>query len=144
MNTSAHAMTAPRNLWRSTGAVVLAIVVVFAVSLGTDQLLHALEVYPPWGEPMWDNGLNALALSYRIVYGILGGYVAARFAPRNAMRHAMVVGAIGFVLSVIGAIGAIAIKAGPPWYPIALALTAIPCAWVGGMLHARRHSARLA
>jgi len=134
-------MPPPRNLLRSTGAVLLAIVVVFVLSLATDQLFHVLEVYPPWGQPMWDHGLNALALSYRIVFGILGGYLAARFAPRNPMRHALVVGGIGFVLSVVGALGAISMKMGPLWYPIVLALTAIPCAWIGGALLQRRQAA---
>jgi hypothetical protein len=54
------------------------------------------------------------------------------------MRHALILGAIGFVLSTIGAIGAISMKTGPAWYPILLALTALPSAWVGGWLHARR------
>lgn len=143
MNTRVADIGLPRNLWRSTGAVLLAFVVVFVLSLGTDQILHVLEVYPPWGEPMWDHGLNALALGYRIVYGIAGGYVAARFAPRNPMRHAMLVGALGFVLSVLGAIAAISMKAGPSWYPIVLALTAIPCAWLGGKLFEKRREVSL-
>ena len=65
------------------------------LSLVTDQVLHVLKVYPPWGEPMWDPGLNFLALSYRIVYTVLGGYLAARFAPRSPMRHAFVLAVIG-------------------------------------------------
>jgi hypothetical protein len=40
-------------------------------------LLHVLNVYPPWGEPMHDPGLNLLALSYRIVYTIVGGDLTA-------------------------------------------------------------------
>jgi hypothetical protein len=129
--------TPPRNRWRSAGAVLLGFVVVVVLSLATDQLLHVLNVYPPWGEPMHEPGLNALALGYRIVYAILGSYLAARFAPRNPMRHALILGAIGFFVSVIGAITAIPMNLGPAWYPIALALTALPCAWVGGLLYKR-------
>jgi hypothetical protein len=126
----------PRHPWRSTGAVLSGLVVVFALSLGTDQGLHVLAIYPPWGEPMHGAGLNLLALSYRIVYGIVGSYVAARLAPRHPMRHALILGGIGFVLSTLGAITAITMAdLGPAWYPIALALTALPCAWVGGALH---------
>jgi ABC-type xylose transport system permease subunit len=52
------------------------------------------------------------------------------------MRHALILGGIGFVLSTLGAIIAITMAdLGPAWYPIALALTALPCAWVGGALH---------
>ena len=120
---------------RSVAAVALAFVSVFVLSLGTDQGLHVLEVYPPWGQPMYDTGLCLLALSYRIAYGVLGGYIAARLAPRNPMRHALALGAIGVVLS--GA-GAIAMKDfGPLWYSTAIALSALPCAWLGGALYHR-------
>ena len=60
---------------RSAGALLLAFAVVVVVSLATDQLLHSLGVYPPWGEPMFQPALNLLALSYRLVYGTLGGYL---------------------------------------------------------------------
>jgi hypothetical protein len=127
--------TRPRRIGRSIAAVLAGLLVVFVLSLGTDQVLHLLQVYPPWGQPMHDHGLNALALSYRLVYGVVGGYVAAWLAPRNPVRHAVILGVIGLVLSVIGAIGAIAMKAGPMWYPIALAVTALPCSWLGGVLY---------
>ncbi len=94
----------PRNFGRSTGAIVLGFVAVVVLSLGTDEALHLLKVYPPWGQPMFEPRLNLLALSYRMVYSVIGSYIAARFAPRNPMRHAMILGAIGFVLSIPGAI----------------------------------------
>ena len=129
-------MTAPpRRLLRSTGAVLLGFIAVVALSLATDQVLHSLEVYPPWGQPMHDTGLVLLALSYRIVYGVLGSYIAARLAPRHPMRHAMALGVAGFVLSTAAAIATIPMDLGPSWFPIALVLTASPCAWVGGALH---------
>jgi hypothetical protein len=118
---------------RSAGAVFLGLVAVFVLSLATDQALHSLDVYPPWGQPMYDTGLCLLALSYRIVYGIIGGYISARFAPRHPMRHALALGAIGFVLSVAGAIAMR--DFGPTWYSVTLVLTALPCAWLGGVLY---------
>ena len=72
---------------------------------------------------------------------MLGCYVAARLAPRNPMRHAIILGIIGFILSTAGAIAAIGMRMGPAWYPILLALTALPCAWAGGILHRSRHPA---
>lgn len=128
----------PRRLGRSIGAILLGLVAVFVLSLGTDQVLHSLGVYPPWGERMHDVGLNLLALAYRCGYAVIGSYLAARFAPRHPMQHALILGTIGFVLSTIGAISAIQMDLGPAWYPIALALTALPCAWIGGTLYARR------
>jgi hypothetical protein len=44
----------PRNLWRSTGAIVLGFVAVVVLSLSTDEVLHLLKVYPPWGQPMFE------------------------------------------------------------------------------------------
>ncbi len=115
---------------------------VVVISLGTDQALHSLEVYPPWGEPMYDTHLLLLALTYRTVYAIFGSYLTARFAPRNPMRHALVGGAIGLVLSTAGAIAATTVDLGPLWYPIALVLTTLPCAWLGGFLQALLHVQR--
>lgn len=120
------------------GAVLAGLVAIFVLSLGTDQVLHSLGVYPPWGQPMRDTGQNLLALSYRIVYGVLGSYLTARLALRAPMRHALILGAIGFVLSLAGTIAAIRMDLGPSWYPIALVLTALPCAWLGGTLYRTR------
>jgi hypothetical protein len=133
---SAH----PRRLWRSTGAVLLGFLAVVVLSLGTDQVLHVLKVYPPWDQPMRAPGLCLLALAYRSVYAVVGSYIAARFAPRNPMRHALVLGIVGLVLSTAGAIATIPMDLGPAWYPIALVVTALPCAWLGGVLY--RRSAR--
>ena len=132
-----------RNRPRSIGAVALGFFTVVVLSLATDQLLHVLDVYPPWGQPMYDPALNMLALTYRIVYGILGGYIAARFAPHSPMRHAMILGVIGLVVGTAGAIAAISAgNLGPSWYPILLALSAVPTSWLGAVLHSRRLASR--
>lgn len=120
---------------RSTAAVLAGFVAIFVLSLATDQVFHSLEVYPPWGEPMYGTGQNLLALSYRIVYTIVGGYVAARLAPRAPMRHALVLGGLGVVVSTAGAIAMWDMS--PAWYPIALVLISLPGAWLGGVLHRR-------
>lgn len=136
-NPSTETAAKPRNVLRSIGAVFVGFITVVVLSLGTDQVLHMLNVYPPWGQTMFDPGLNFLALSYRIVYTILGSYIAARLAPRNPMRHALILGIIGTVFGTAGAIATIPLKLGPAWYPIALAVTALPCAWLGGVLYTR-------
>ena len=131
-------MTTNRNRWASTRAVFLGFLAVVVLSLGTDQVLHVLHVYPPWGQPMFDPGLNLLALAYRCVYAVLGSWIAARLAPSAPMRHAMALGWIGLVLSAVGAVAALAARnLGPLWYPIALVVTTLPCAWLGGILFAR-------
>jgi hypothetical protein len=129
---------------RSVLAIVAGFFVAVILSLGIDEVLHLLKVYPPWGEPMYDPGLNALALSYRIVITVLSGYVTARLAPRNPMRHVLVGGVIGLLLGVAGVVGAMKIPVGPIWYPIAIAVTGFPSVWLGGMLYARSGRGRTA
>jgi hypothetical protein len=131
------ASDSPR-IGRSIGAVFAGLVAIFVLSLGIDQVLHVLKVYPPWGEPMNDPGLNALALSYRIVIDIFGCWLAARLAPRRPMKHALILGGIGLVLSILGVVGAMSANLGPLWYPIALVVSCLPCAWIGGKLAQRR------
>jgi hypothetical protein len=48
------------------------------------------------------------------------------------MGHALALGGVGVVVSIAGAI--IMRGAGPPWYPLALVVLAMPCAWLGGKL----------
>lgn len=124
-------------LRRSVGAVILGFVAVALLSLGTDLVLHMLKVYPPWGDSMPQPELNLLALSYRIVYGVLGGYIAAKLAPRNPVRHAVILGVIGLVVASALAIATIPMNLGPAWFPIAIAITALPCSWLGGTLYQR-------
>ncbi|MGE0104946.1 MAG: hypothetical protein AB7H86_22235 [Blastocatellales bacterium] len=124
-----------RRFGRSVVALLTGFIVVVALSLGTDQLMHVLGVYPPWGEPMNETSDNLLALGYRTVYAIFGSYIVARLAPRNPMKHALISGAIGMVLSLLGVMAAMQMNLGPMWYPVALVITALPCAWLGGLLH---------
>jgi hypothetical protein len=129
-------MTKPqRNLLRSAGAVLAGLLVVIIITTATDALLHATGIFPPWGQPMSD-ALFVLAFAYRIVYGIVGGYVTARLAPDKPVKHAIVLGAIGFVLSLAGAAATWnrGPEFGPKWYPLALIVIAIPTAWLGGKL----------
>jgi hypothetical protein len=134
----AQSSVARRQL-RSTGAILAGFLTTAVLSLATDQLLHVLDVYPPWGQPMHEPALNALALGYRILYSVLGGYITARLAPHSPVRHAVILGIIGFVVATAGAVGTITqYDLGPDWYPIALALTALPCTWLGGRLYERQ------
>jgi hypothetical protein len=133
-----------RPLLAGTLAVLAAVVANAVAATLTDLLFHALDVYPAWGQPMNEPGDNLLAYGYRTLYGVLGGWLAARLAPHAPMRHAIAYGVVGLVLSSIAAAVAITqFDLGPDWYPLLLAATALPSAWAGGMLH-RRTQARAA
>lgn len=132
----------PRSLGRSIRAVVIGFIAVAVLSLGTDQLLHVLGVYPPWGVPMYDPMLNLLALAYRCLYTVVGGYLTARFAPTRPMRHVWITAGIGTLFGTMGVVAGMTHDLGPIWYPILIVVTAVPCLWFGGSLFTRGTSAR--
>ncbi len=136
-------MSELRRPGRSVVAVIVGIIVGAALSLGADEVLHVMGIYPPWGEHMSD-GLFVPATAYRLVFSVLGCYVIARLAPSRSMAHAMVGGAIGLVLSVAGAVATWNKDVGPHWYAVLLAVTALPCAWFGGAIRERQVEAATA
>src|SRR5258708_18182611 len=103
---------------RSAAAIFLGFVAVVVLSLGTDQILHMLGVYPPWDEPMHDTGLLVLALSYRIVYTVIGGAIPAWLAPNAPMRHAGIPGPIGLIPGAPPPLAATRVDLAPLSYPI--------------------------
>ena len=116
-------------LLRSIGATLAGLLAIVILSTATDMALHATGIYPPISERMSDK-LFVLATAYRIVFGIAGCYLAARLAPDRPMKHALILGVVGLVLSIAGA--AAMWGAGPGWYSLAIIAIALPCAWIGG------------
>ncbi|MCI0360286.1 MAG: hypothetical protein L0211_17555 [Planctomycetaceae bacterium] len=53
------------------------------------------------------------------------------------MQHALVLGAIGLALSIAGAAATwnAGPAFGPKWFSVALAATALPCAWAGARIY---------
>jgi hypothetical protein len=131
----------PRRIGRSILAVLSGMVVTIAITLATDEILHKVGIFPPWGASMVGyHGALLLATIYRTVYGVLGSYITARLAPSRPMRLALIGGFIGLAVSAAGA-AATWNKGpafGPHWYPLVLVVLALPTAWAGGMLGMRQ------
>ena len=128
----------PRRMGRSIGAVLAGLVAGIVLSIGTDVVMHATGVFPPLGQPMSD-GLFLFATAYRTFYSIAASFIAAWLAPNRPMQHALVLGAVGFVVCVLGAVTTWnrGPAFGPHWYPLALVVLAMPSAWLGGILYTR-------
>lgn len=123
---------------KSTWAVVAGVLFIIIVTTLVDILLHVTGVFPPTDQPL-DDRLAALATAYRVVISVSGAWLTARIAPRRPMRHALILGAVGVVLGLIGAIVTWNMGLGPRWYPIALVVLAMPQCWAGGWLYERSH-----
>ena len=122
------------SLLRSVAAVLAGLLEVVVLSIGTDAVLHGTGIFPPPGQPV--DTFFMVATAYRTLYAVIGSYVAARMAPDRPMHHALALGVVALVISIVGAVvtwsrGAML---GPTWYPIALVFLALPAAWAGGVL----------
>ena len=119
-----------RSIWAVTAGLLFILVVTTLV----DVVLHVTKVFPPIDQPI-DDPLALLATAYRIVISIGGAWLTAKLAPARPMKHAMILGAIGIVLGIVGIVVTWNMRLGPRWYPIALTLLAIPQCWVGGRIY---------
>jgi hypothetical protein len=132
-----HSSSSPRRpVLRSVGAVLGSFVVIAVLSSAVDALMHAARVFPPYGEAMTDR-MFLLATAYRALISIFGCWLAARLAFDRPMRHALSLGGLGVVVSLLGAVATwnAGPAFGPHWYPLLLVAIAMPCAWLGGRLH---------
>jgi peptidoglycan/LPS O-acetylase OafA/YrhL len=131
----------PRRIGRSILAILAGFLAVVILSLASDLLMHAIGLFPHLGQPMTDKPL-LIATAYRTIYATIGSYITARLAPYQPMLHALWGGVIGLVLGIIGAVTTwnSGPAFGPHWYPIALIVVALPCAWAGGKLAEKRAS----
>lgn len=130
------ATPSPHRWPRSIVAVFAGLITIVALSIVTDLILHRTGVFPLPGQPM-TNGLWLLAACYRAAYGVAACYLTARLAPGRPTLHAIVLGAIGTALGTVGTVATWdrGPGFGPHWYPIAVALMPLPCAWLGAALH---------
>jgi hypothetical protein len=121
-----------RKAMRGILAILSGLVVIHFLSIGTNYLVRNLGVFP-YGDP-------GAALVYRSIYVVLGGYITSRLASFSPMQHALVLGGIHSALFIGSAIILIPMQFfGPTWYHYGLAITSLPCAWLGGILHRKSH-----
>ena len=92
-------------------------------------------------EHKFETGHALLALSYHLLFVVLGGFITARLAPDHPMAHAITLGVLGIVISTLGLI-VIMQDLAPAWYGWALIVFSVPVTWVGGKLAilSQRHS----
>src|SRR5690348_834159 len=93
-------------IWlKSIGVVIGAFILVGVCHVLTDMVLEKSGVFPPPDSPA---ALSAtylgIAAVYRNLYNVLGGWVAARFAPGAPVGHAIALGVIGAAAATAGTI----------------------------------------
>lgn len=133
--------TSPRRILRSMGAVLAGLVANIILAGVIDAAFRAAGVFPPLFQPMADDRWG-LALATRVLAGVVGGLLTARLAVTRPMRHVVVLGCIGTLLSALGVLftwnkGP---EFGPHWFSIGVAISALPCTMLGGVLGRKRNT----
>ena len=122
---------------KGIGAVLAGIVTIVVTHTATDYVLESLGIFTKPDQGFHIIWMVVTATIYRCLYTVLGGYVTAAMAPNRAMFYVLILGLIGVVANIAGAIATIPKGIGPAWYPIALTVLALPCTWLGGKLRTR-------
>lgn len=124
-----------RNLLKSIWAIFAGFIFVVVVSIVTDIVLTNIGLMK---QPFHLNTTSFIAfvVLYRCLYGTTGSYLTAKLAPNRPMKHAIIGGIVGLIIATIGTIAMW--DKSPHWYPIALIITALPCAWLGANLFVKR------
>lgn len=131
-----------KNILKSIGAIIAGFIVGGVLSYATDFVLEGVGILPK-GNLYVSTFLILVVLLYRSVYEAAGCYVIAKLAPNSPMKHALIGGAIGTVLSVMGAVATANMNIGPAWYAWTLAALSMPSAWVGGKVYEMNSKGRI-
>lgn len=121
---------------KTIGAITAGFITVFILSVGTDFILESLHIFLPVNSvaafTWW---ILLIALIYRSIYAVLGGYITARLSSKKPMRNVWILASIGFIFAALGLLANLD-KPGL-WYPILLVFFTIPSVWLGGKLRLR-------
>jgi hypothetical protein len=130
------------NVLKGIGAILAGMIFIVISHTGTDFVLEKLGIFTPPNEGFHTTWMVVTATIYRCLYTVVGGFITAALAPVPRMPYVMMLGLIGLGTSTLAAIKTIPMGMAPAWYPIALAITALPCVWLGGLLHRAKQADR--
>ncbi|MCH5598378.1 hypothetical protein [Niabella ginsengisoli] len=119
-----------KTVLKSIGAILAGFILVAVLSSGTDFLLDKSGILSMEHFKQASFLIVCLVIAYRFTFNVIGCYLIAKLAPTNPMKHVMIMGVIGTILSLLGSI-AMWHKA-PAFYSIAIILISLPSAWLGG------------
>lgn len=120
-------------MWRSIVAVIAGSVTWMLTALGTDAVLMSL--FPHWykdGGRVESVPVLLFAISYSLLFSILGGYVTALVAGRSEIKHALILGLLQLLMGIMATIKFW--DTAPAWYHIVFLSLLIPANLLGGQI----------
>jgi hypothetical protein len=127
-----------KSILKSTLAILAGFALGAVLSLGTDFLLNSLGIMSMQNFKQNSTLIVVLVIIYRFIFNVMGCYLTAKLAPNNPMKHVIIIGIIGTILGIFGAV--FMWDQAVPWYNIAIIVISLPSAWVAGKLFLNRKS----
>ena len=125
--------TMNKNTFKSIGAILAGIIAGAALSIATDVILEKTGVFPAPKPGLFTWWMLLVALIYRGIYTITSGFITAALAPNKSMQHAIILGTIGVIVTILGSI--VNWDKSAAWYPVTLIVITLPCTWLGGKIY---------
>lgn len=119
---------------RRIGAVLAGFFLIGLLGYLMDSTLQQFGLLPIPTEHKLEAGHALLALSYHLLFVVMGGFVTAWLAPDHPSAHTLVLGLLGIGISTLGLIAIVTQDLAPAWYGWALIVCSMPATWLGGQL----------
>ena len=117
---------------KSIVAIVVGFLLVTVLSGTADVVLMKAMPQAVHGGHFDDPVACAIILIYGLVFATIGAYVTARLAPHHPLRHALILGGIAFVLTLVVTLKLWGVA--PPWYNLGSLIVPLLAAYLGGSL----------
>jgi hypothetical protein len=127
-----------KTIFRSVGAILAGFALGAILSIGADFLMDKIGIMSMDKFNQTPLYIICIVVLYRFLFNVIGCYLTAKLAPNKPMKHVVIIGIIGTVLSILGSF-AMWNKA-IPFYNIAIILISLPSAWLGGQLFLKKQS----
>jgi len=120
-----------KGIFKSIGVILLSFVVITLLSMLTDYLFESIGVLPNPQKGLFETWAILLVLFYRGVYTIFAGFIVAKLALNKPLLHAIILGIIVTLITVMAASSPSFAEKAPLWFGFTLAAITIPCLWLG-------------
>lgn len=116
-------------------AIIAGFLTVVILSTVTDFVLEKLGILPSPKDGLFITWMLVLALAYRSIYTVVGGYVTAWLAPERPIHVVKILAFIGLLAGIVGIV--FGWNLSQHWYPIAIAITGPIFTILGGFIRVK-------
>ncbi|MGA9997559.1 MAG: hypothetical protein WBP93_19240 [Pyrinomonadaceae bacterium] len=120
-------------MMRSILSIIAGFILICVLAFGADAVVRAVMPGLSISTGRVDSvPVLLFVIAYVFVFAVFGCYITARLAPHSPMKHALILGLLGLVFNIVGAI--MMWHTAPAWFHIVSLILVMPAAWLGGRL----------